>query len=200
LLAVVERAQRLGYAGGATEAAAHLRHALDFGTLDPPPPGAHAVDLGSGNGLPGLVLAMEWPRSSWWLIEASSSRSEFLRWAVAALELTERVVVVEMPAERSARDERYRARASLVVAKAFGPPAVTAECGAGFLVRGGRLVVSAAPDSATERWPATGLSLLGLELASGAASPPRLDVLVRTGNFPDKYPRREGVPRRRPLF
>ena len=197
---ILDRAQRLGLIGSGEDLADHLSHARGFLAADPPAAGEHAVDLGSGNGLPGLALICEWPGSSWWLVESSSSRCEFLRWAVAALDVGARAEVLEGPAERLARVPQFRGQADLVVARAFGPAAVTAECAVGFLRRGGRLVVSEPPEPDPDRWPSRDLAEMGFELADSFEGAVRLQTLVRSGDLPDRYPRREGVPRRRPVF
>jgi 16S rRNA (guanine527-N7)-methyltransferase len=175
-------------------------HARAFAVVGVPDPGSPLVDLGSGNGLPGLVLGMAWPDSRWWLVEASSQRCDFLRWAIAALGATDRIQVIEGPAEETGRDARYRAGAQMVVARAFGPPATTAECGAAFLEPGGRLVVSEPPETAPDRWPIAGLSQLGLERGPGFTAPVGLRTLLRVAELSDRYPRRVGLPRQRPLF
>jgi 16S rRNA (guanine527-N7)-methyltransferase len=95
------------------------------------------------------------------------------------------------------RDPDRRAAMGLVVSRSFGPPPVVAECAAPFLRVGGRLVVSEPPEAA-DRWPIEGLAALGLE-------PDPLDTagFVRfrqTFPCPDRYPRRDGVPAKRPLF
>ena len=59
----------------------------------------------------------------------------------------------------------------VVVARSFGRPAMTAECAAPFLLRGGHLVVSEPPGAVEGRWSAEGLAGLGLELAGQATSP-----------------------------
>ena len=111
-----------------------------------------------------------------------------------------RVEILEGPAERLGQEPKYRAKADLVVARAFGPPGPTAECAAGFLRKGGRLVVSEPPSGEPDRWPSADLSQLGLELVEAAPMPVKVQVLVRSGELPDSYPRRAGLPRRRPLF
>ena len=109
--------------------------------------------------------------------------------------------MVEGRAEELARRADLRGRFDLVVARGFGPPAVTAECGAGFLVVGGRLVVSEPPGGRPDRWPAEGLAPLGLEPGrrsrrAGAS----YQVLRQATACPDRYPRRVGIPAKRPLF
>lgn len=165
------------------------------------PGAARCLDLGSGAGLPGLPLALRWPATSWALLESGGRRCAALREAVAALALGARVVVVEARAEEAGRDPDLRATFDLVTARAFGAPAVTAECGAPFLRAGGRLAVSEPPAPAPARWPSTGLAQLGLAAAAPVAiGTVHLQVLEQRRPCPDRFPRRTGVPAKRPLF
>jgi 16S rRNA (guanine527-N7)-methyltransferase len=169
-------------------------------------PPATVVDLGSGGGLPALVLALRWSDSRWRLVEANTRRARFLDGAVRDLGMGERVEVLVDRAEEIARDPARRGGADLVTARGFGPPAVTAECGAPFLTVGGRLVVSEPPDPPSAdaaRWPASGLAELGLapDGAVAVGEPPRhFQRLRQVEPCPDRYPRRTGVPAKRPLF
>jgi hypothetical protein len=106
-----------------------------------------ALDLGSGGGLPGLVLVSAWPTTDWCLLDANQRRTEFLQEAVDELGLAGRVTVRRGRAEDLAHDPSLRGTFDLVVARSFGKPAVTAECAAGFLAVGGSLVVSEPPAS-----------------------------------------------------
>ncbi|HVN51731.1 MAG TPA: RsmG family class I SAM-dependent methyltransferase [Acidimicrobiales bacterium] len=202
---ILAEAQRLGFIGG-PDLGPHLHHAEAFSAvverLGVP---SAALDLGSGGGLPGLVLADRWPTCSWWLVDASQRRTAFLTRAIVRLGWTGRVQVRRGRAEELARDPHLRAAMDLVTARGFGRPAVTAECAAGFLRAGGHLVVSEPPPdrAGSDRWPADGLAPLGLEVveAEGLASAgAQLRVLRQTGACPDRYPRRVGVPAKRPLF
>ena len=181
---------------------AHLGHGRGFvDALAPAAPPRSAVDLGSGGGVPGLVLAIAWPGSTWTLVEAHGRRASFLQEAASQLGCAARVHVVAERAEIVGRDPAHRGRYPLVVARSFGPPAVTAECASPLLAPGGVLVVSEPPASDGARWRPDGLSLLG-------AAPDRL-VRTAKGTFqlirqaspcPSRYPRRVGVPSKRPLF
>jgi 16S rRNA (guanine527-N7)-methyltransferase len=194
---VLRRAQRLGFLGpGAVEA--HIEHAGVFREVDTAPD--RALDLGSGGGVPGLILALGSPATAWTLLDAGERRARFLEEAVAELGLAERVTVLRERAERAGHGDDLRARFDLVVARAFGPPAVTAECGSPFLRPDGRLVVSEPPESGN-RWDASGLDLLGLALG------PRLttdggsaQVLEQRRPCPDRFARRPGIPAKRPLW
>lgn len=158
------------------------------------------LDLGSGGGVPGLVLALEWPGVRLTLLDANERRVTFLRRATATLRLQPRVEVLLGRAEAVGRDEARRGRYSLVVARSFGPPAVTAECSAPFLAVGGRLVVSEPPDGPENRWPADGLSVLGMGPARPVRGAYAYQVIYQERACPDRFPRRVGVPAKRPIF
>jgi len=72
--------------------------------------------------------------------------------------LGERVRVIRSRAEVAGHDPALRFQFDLVTARGFGPPAVTAECAAGFLRVDGRLVVSEPPEDRVSRWPSDGLA------------------------------------------
>lgn len=155
------------------------------------------VDLGSGAGLPGLVLALAWPSTTVVLVESSSRRAQVLERAVAELGLAGRVTVLAARAEDVARDPQHRGRHPVVTARSFGPPAVTAECAVGLLAAGGRLLVSEPPGSRGERWVPIGLVQLGLVLHGVEAG---IATLVLVEPVADRWPRRPGIPAKRPLF
>lgn len=195
---VLQRQRDRGVLGGA-DLADQRAHSRSFAMLVDEAPGS-VVDLGSGGGVPGLVLAVEcWPSSSLVLLDASRRRCTYLELAVAELDLGDRVAVQWARAEEVGRSEDHRGTHDLVVARSFGPPAVTAECAAPLLSVGGALLVSDPPGGAGDRW--TGVGSLGLEhrecMEVDGASFSRL---VQVALCPDRYPRRPGVPARRPLF
>lgn len=161
----------------------------------------HVVDLGAGGGLPGLVLAVDWPEATLSLVEGSVRRSVFLEEAVGRCGLGGRVAVVAERAELAGRREELRGRCSIVVARSFGRPGETAECGSPFLCPGGLLIVSEPPEArAGAAWPPGGLAMLGLERLVGDPGGARFVVFRQVEACPDRYPRRIGVPRKRPLF
>jgi len=201
LLSALEESRELGFLGpGAVERQyAHARElAAAIGSF-----GGRFLDLGSGGGVPGLVLAEQWPEARGTLLDAQQRRCSFLERAVERLGLDGRVVVVCGRAERLAREPGLRGAFDLVVARSFAAPAVTAECAVGFLRVSGRLVVTEPPggEMAGERWPVGGMAQLGFASPepirrgeTGAMS------VVLSAEVSDRWPRREGVPGKRPLW
>jgi 16S rRNA (guanine527-N7)-methyltransferase len=185
LAAVLEDAQRLGFLGRAPIDTV-LAHASGF-VACLPAEAAWIVDLGSGGGVPGLVVADARPEAHVVLLDRSERRASWLRRAVARLELGSRVEVVEAPAEIAGRDRRLRGAADTVVARSFATPAVTAECAAPLLRVGGTLVVSEPPGDTAHRWARAGLADLGLV---AVASPDSAYAVFRQARrCPDRYPR-----------
>ncbi len=184
------------------------------------------LDLGAGGGIPGLVLALSGlsPIERFLLLDGSAGRGEWLRLAVEGLGLASRVDVVCARAELAGREPSLRGSVSVVVARSFGRPAVTAECAAPFLSVGGLLVVSEPPrvigrqedqpeglmvgarriGSSIElegRWPRDGLQVLGYGPAcEWRARGFRYAVLQLQVPSHDRFPRRNGIPAKRPLF
>jgi 16S rRNA (guanine527-N7)-methyltransferase len=209
LIDELERSQGFGFLGPGP-VVTHVDHARGFGAGQDAPPGRF-LDLGSGGGVPGLVLALDWPDADAVLLDSGERRCAFRREAVERLGLDGRVDVVRQRAEEAGRSPTLRGAFDLVVARSFGPPAVTAECAAPFLRVGGRLVVSEPPaDSAdaadaddtadSARWPAEALAQLGLALAGAWRQPYGYQSLVQRAPCPDRYPRRIGHPAKRPIF
>ena len=195
---ILEQSRALGFLGPGP-IRDHIDHALAY---VPWVQGrSRILDLGSGGGVPGLVLAMVLPETSFVLVDASRKRCDFLENAVHDLGVENRVEVANGRAEDLARLPRLRHAFDAVVARSFGPPAVVAECSVGFLVTGGRLVVSEPPTDSDERWNSSRLELLGLVSISGSRdSGVGLRILQTERLCNERYPRRNGIPAKRPLF
>ena len=194
---VLADSQRLGFIGPGP-LGPHIDRALQVVPLLPTGP-VSAVDLGSGGGLPGLPLALATPEVRWLLLDGSVTRVRFLTEAVERLGLAARVDTVAARAEEAGRGD-LRATFDLVVARSFGPPAVTAECAAPLLREGGRLIVAEPPGGSPARWDAAGLDRLGLIAVETVTEPSSFQLLQQVRPCPDTYPRRVGVPAKRPLF
>ena len=194
---------------GAEEGPAHSAGFLRFGLLDGvsspsgwsdphgsgvvgPPAGALAVDLGTGGGIPGLVLATL-TMCRWVLVDRGERRGSFLRWAVRRLGLRDRVEVVVADAVEVGRGS-LRGKANLVTARSFAPPGPTVECGAPLLLPGGFLVVSEPPAKTAGRagrWEDGGLRAMGLKDWGGwHTGQAGYRAMQLVADCPNRFPRR----------
>lgn len=82
------------------------------------------VDVGSGAGLPGLVIAISLPEVQVTLLESRARRVSFLLEATRVLEL-ENVSVVEARAEHAAQRAEHRLRYGAATLRAVAPPAAS---------------------------------------------------------------------------
>lgn len=108
------------------------------------------VDLGTGGGVPGLVVAVRRPDLRVVLLDRRATRTDHVLRLVARLDLGPRVMVVNDDAIRFG--ERIDHPADAITARGYGPPASVARAAAPMLRTGGVLVVSEPPQPTTERW------------------------------------------------
>jgi 16S rRNA (guanine527-N7)-methyltransferase len=161
------------------------------------------VDVGSGGGLPGLALKLARPDLQVTLVESDQSKAAFLVQAAARLGLSD-VEVVGRPAEEVGRDPRYRESFDAAVARALAPMPVLAELCLPLVRVGGRLLAQKTGKEDVAG-AAHAIELLGgsLDAIAAAQSQARAEgtvvVVRKVAATPAQYPRRPGVPRRRPL-
>ena len=161
------------------------------------------VDVGSGGGLPGLPLKIVHPDLEVTLIEADQSKAAFLVQAAARLGLRG-VEVVAMRAEDAGHDPRYRESFDVAVARALAPLPTLVELCLPLVRVGGRLLAQKTDREEAAR-AERAIELLGglLEPALPAPSAARGSGIVVTVRkvrpTPAAYPRRPGVPARKPL-
>jgi 16S rRNA (guanine527-N7)-methyltransferase len=149
------------------------------------------VDVGSGGGSPGLPLAAVRPDLRFTLLEATRRKCEFLeRWAA----MFDNVTVVCARAEEHARNAGRDAYGT-AVARALAPPAVAAEWCLPLVRAGGVAILFVGP-SAEETAVVRAADFLKATLEE---SPPGIFVLRKTAPTPERFPRRPGLARKRPL-
>lgn len=157
------------------------------------------VDIGSGGGLPGLALKVARPDLDVTLVEADQRKAAFLVQAAAKLELE--ADVVARRAEDAAHDERYRERFDVAVARALAPMRTLVELCLPFVKVGGRLLAQKTHDEEA----GYAIEVLGgrlesvIQAPSAARSRGVVVVVRKVAPTPAAYPRRPGVPSRRPL-
>jgi 16S rRNA (guanine527-N7)-methyltransferase len=173
LHAALTDSQRLGYLGAGRPVAAIVEHAGAFVDALAEVTGT-VIDLGSGGGVPGLVIARARPDLRLVLVDRRAGRTDHLVRLVGRLHLAGRVEVLALDAATLARDRSGTADA--VVARGFGPPAETLRAAAPLLGAGGLVVVSEPPHPEPERWPAALLERL--ELTAVAHPDRRVAVFV----------------------
>lgn len=189
----------------------HIEDALHGATLlethyGRPTPETRILDVGSGGGLPGIVWAILWPKSSVTLLDAREKKCAFLEAAAKILHLGNVEVVcdrAEIVAHRPDRRERY----DWVTARALAPLAVLAEWTFPFAKWGGRVFAVKAAEIGDELDASKrAYKLLGAPAAPRLHDYTRADgkacLLVaaqKVGMTPSPYPRREGVATAKPL-
>jgi 16S rRNA (guanine527-N7)-methyltransferase len=159
------------------------------------------VDVGSGAGLPGLVLAcLGWHVD---LIEVIEKRAAFLDSVIERLGLDARVHNTR--AEEAGRSE-LRESADVVLARALAAPGVALELCLPLVRVGGRVLIPATEDPNRESALVRVAGQLGAVapvwevMAVPGVDPPRYVMMVdKVRPTADAFPRRPGVPKRRPL-
>lgn len=168
------------------------------------PASGRVIDIGTGGGVPGLVLAICRPDLDFVLSDSASKKTTWVAELVSELALPN-VEVVAMRLELLGRDEGYRANFDAVTAKALAALNVLAEFSLPLLKVGGRLLAYKGPALSHEINEARyALGELGgaihrcLGYGIGEKSFHLCEVL-KVSETPEKYPRRDGVPQKKPL-
>lgn len=159
------------------------------------------VDIGTGAGLPGVLLALKLPSSHWTLVDSSERRCTFASCAVSALGLEDRVSVEHARVEELAYLADYREQFDGAAARMFGAATELAECGLPLLRTGGKLVVSVSARTKQQWLDADILDKVGCVVDSSWRTPEGEFMAIRRVNqTPDRLPRRTAARRRSPLF
>ncbi|WP_019587945.1 16S rRNA (guanine(527)-N(7))-methyltransferase RsmG [Deinococcus apachensis] len=165
------------------------------------------LDLGTGAGFPALPLALVRPDLQLIPVDATRKKVEFVGRTAQTLKL-ENVHPLVSRAETLGRGPGQREAYDRVVTRAVAALPILAELALPFLRVGGLLVAQKGP-IAPEELEAGKLAAaeVGGEVRSVepftlpvAGDARTLIVVEKTGPTPDRYPRREGVPNRKPLF
>jgi 16S rRNA (guanine527-N7)-methyltransferase len=168
--------------------------------------GLAAIDVGTGAGVPGLVLKLALPRLSITLLDATRKKTDFLTDAVRDLGLAD-VRIVNARAEEAGHDPTLREKFDIVFARSLARLPEMAELTIPFCRMGGIVVAHKGADTADEVHEASyatrelgAMTPKVVQVASpGPAPADSVIILRKAAPTPRRYPRRPGLPHRRPL-
>jgi 16S rRNA (guanine527-N7)-methyltransferase len=167
------------------------------------------IDIGSGAGFPGLVLAIAVPGLRVTLVEAVGKKARFLADVVSQLNLSGAVEVENKRAEELAHHGQYRARYGFATARAVGPSAIVCELSSPFLAPKGLVLVqkSAKQWTEDERAITDNVEKLGASVKEVVNLDPQISgkelvvvVLEQDKPTKTKYPRSWAEIKKSPLF
>jgi 16S rRNA (guanine527-N7)-methyltransferase len=167
------------------------------------------IDIGSGGGFPGLILAIAEPALSVSLVESVGKKARFLSEAITSLSLNDRVSVFNSRAELMAHDKSYRQRFDFATCRALGALSTVLELTLPFLRRGGlALIQRSAAQAKNESEPAgkavgklrAKLSKIILLDEEVLAKERAVLLFEQKAAVPNTYPRPWPKPKQAPLF
>lgn len=163
------------------------------------------LDIGAGAGFPSLPMKILYPALDVTVIDSLNKRILFLNHLADELDL-EKVHFYHGRAEDFAQDKDFRAQFDIVTARAVARMQILAELTIPFLKVGGRLLALKAinaPEELTEANDA--LSLLFSKVKENSSyqlpngDPRYITIVDKKKETPNKYPRKAGIPNKRPL-
>ncbi|MGM0602894.1 MAG: 16S rRNA (guanine(527)-N(7))-methyltransferase RsmG [Bacillota bacterium] len=164
------------------------------------------LDIGTGAGFPGLILKLFLPGDGFYLIDSSSKKINFLNQLIYKLKISG-VEATHGRAEDLADIEGWRESFDFVTSRAVAPLNILLEYVLPFVRNAGFAYLYKGPDYKKEIDKAdNALEVLGgriektLKVDVPGLSAERYILMIRkTGYTDEKYPRRAGIPEKRPL-
>ena len=175
----------------------HIDESVELLEAADPASGAAIVDVGSGAGIPGAVMAILRPDLQVTLLEADARKAAFLDHVTGLLGLP-RVTVSNTRAESAGHDPRLREAFDLAVSRAAAEPPALCELALPLVRVGGRLIALVSDAAAAAPSCAASSAAMGGAIPGMAGR--HLLVVQKIASTDQRYPRRAGVPRRHPLL
>jgi 16S rRNA (guanine527-N7)-methyltransferase len=165
------------------------------------------IDVGTGAGIPGLPLKILLPDIRLVLLDATAKKATFLHYIKDKLGL-ESVEIVVGRAEEVAHQTEYRERFDIVLSRGVAPLATLVELTLPFCTIGGSFIAQKKGEVEPELSQATrAISILGGNLREVKkidleefTDERQLVIIDKVSTTPEKYPRRPGIPAKRPLI
>jgi 16S rRNA (guanine527-N7)-methyltransferase len=189
-----------------------VRHFLDSLTVIPvldksqPNENLRILDVGTGAGLPGIPLKIVLPDIRLTLLESTAKKTEFLRYIINTLGLKDTEIITGR-AEDIAHSGEYRAGFNTVISRAVAPLFSLVELTLPFCRTGGIIIALKKGDIRQEIEDA----LKAIDTFGGSLREVRmveleelnddryLVIIDKIAPTPDNYPRRPGIPGKRPI-
>ena len=163
------------------------------------------IDVGSGGGLPGIVLAIVWPETHVTLVESVAKKTAFLVHVAAHFALPN-VHIVSERAETLGQDKQYRAQYDMATARAVAELRVLVEYLLPLVRIGGKVYAPKGPTPHVEVEAAkTAITTLGghlhdiVNINEPPLEPRTMVRIVKHRVTPGTYPRLAGTPSKKPL-
>jgi len=164
------------------------------------------LDIGTGAGFPGMVLKLFLPGDSFYLLDSSAKKVNFLNQLIYKLGL-KGIDATHGRAEDLAQIEEWRGSFDYICSRAVASLNVLLEYSVPFLKNGGLAYLYKGPEYDQEiKRAETALKTLGAEIKKvieldvpGLEAERYLIIVEKNNETPKKYPRRAGIPKKRPL-
>ena len=164
------------------------------------------IDIGTGAGFPGIPLKIILPETEVVLVDSINKKTEFCQHIINILNL-KGIQVIQDRVERLARNEQFRESFDWAVARAVAKLSTLSEYLLPFVKIGGNMLAMRGDQGPFEAQKAhRAMSLMGGELSQvkkltlpGVTEDRFLITIEKKASTPEKYPRRVGVPSKKPL-
>ncbi len=168
--------------------------------------GISAIDIGCGAGFPSIPLKIAMPSLKFTLMDATKKKTDFLEKVISALDLKD-ISVINMRAEEAAREEAYREKFDISIARAVAPLNTLMEYCVPFLKVGGYFIALKGKNAAEETEAAkNAASTLGVKLSDifkyvlpETDNERNIIIYEKIKPTDKRYPRRTGRPSKAPL-